>query len=68
LDGEAYTLSGLSFPTKFNLAKSVELPFSADWFSVPPAAPFGQSPKLGVLHPTLIRRVAAAWKAAEQLR
>ena len=67
-DGEAYTLSGLSFPTKFNLGKAVELPYSTDWFAVPPAAPSGQSPKLGVLHPIIIRRVAAAWKAAQQLR
>jgi len=64
-DGEAYALSGLSYPTKFNLAKVVELPFSTVWFAVPPLAPFGQTPKLGVLHPNLMRRVAAAWKAAE---
>ena len=63
-DGEAYALSGLSYPTKFNLATVVELPYTTEWFAVPPTAPFGQSPKLGVLHPSLIRRVAAAWKAA----
>jgi hypothetical protein len=65
-DGEAYALSGMSYPTKFNLARVVELPYTSDWFKVPPAAPYGQNPKLGVLHPNLIRRVAAAWKAAGQ--
>jgi hypothetical protein len=65
-DSEAYALSGMSYPTKFNLARAVELPYTTDWFAVPPAAPFGQSPKLGVLHPHLMRRVAAAWKAVRQ--
>ena len=63
-DGAAFRLSGLSYPTKFNLAKAVELPYSTPWFDVPPAAPFGQSPQLGVLHPNLMRRAAAAWQAA----
>src|SRR3989304_9415792 len=27
-DGAAYTVSGLSYPTKFNLARSVELPYA----------------------------------------
>jgi hypothetical protein len=64
-DGAAFRLSGLSYPTKFNLAKAVELPYSTPWFDVPPAAPFGQSPQLGVLHPNLMRRTAAAWRAAQ---
>lgn len=62
-DGAAYRLSGLSYPTKFDLAKAVELPYSTPWFDVPPAAPFGQSPQLGVLHSNLMRRAAAAWQA-----
>ncbi len=64
-DGEAYQLAGLSYPTKFNLAANVELPYNATWFSPPPAAPFGQTPKLGVLHPSILRKAAAAWKAVE---
>ena len=63
-DGEAYRLAGLSFATKFNLAAAVELPYDSTWFAVPPAAPFGQTPKLGMLHPILVRKAAAAWKAA----
>ncbi len=63
-DGAAYTASGLSYPTKFNLARSVELPFNDRWFAVPPGAPFGQQPKLGVLHPALMKRAQAAFSAA----
>lgn len=64
-DGAAFKLAGLSFPTKFNLLKTVELPYSTPWFDVPPAAPFGHSPQLGVLHPNLMRRATAAWQAAQ---
>jgi hypothetical protein len=64
-DDAAFKLSGLSFPTKFNLLRTVELPYSTPWFDVPPAAPFGHSPQLGVLHPSLMRRATAAWQAAQ---
>lgn len=63
-DGAAYTASGLSYPTKFNLARSVELPYNDRWFAVPPGAPFSQQPKLGVLHPALMKRAQAAFSAA----
>jgi len=63
-DGVAFKASGLSFPAKFNFGKSVELPYNSTWFEVPPAAPFGQVPLLGVLHATLMKRVAAAARAA----
>jgi len=67
-DGDAYSISGLSYPTKFNLASTFELPFNEDWFGVPPGAPHGQVPKLGVLHPSLMRRARAAMEAAKQAR
>ena len=60
-DGDAFRTAGLSYPTKFNLAKSLELPYTADWFAVAPGTPFGQTPKLGVLHPSLMRRARSAW-------
>lgn len=60
-DGDAYRLSGLSYTTKFNLKRSVELPYNDEWFGVPPGAPRGQVPRLGVLHPSLLPRVQAAW-------
>lgn len=65
LDAAAYRLSGLSYPTKFNFHSVVELPFNDQWFKPPPHAPHGQIPKLGVLHPSLMRRVQAAWEAAQ---
>ena len=67
-DGDAYSFSGLSYPTKFNLASTFELPFNEDWFEVPPGAPHGQVPKLGVLHPSLMRRARAAMEAAKKVR
>jgi len=60
----AYEAAGLSHDTKFNLRQRVDLPYSSEWFSVPPAAPHGQVPRLGVLHPSLVRVAAAAHQAA----
>lgn len=54
--GEAYRAAGLSFPTKFDLRKLVALPYTDDWFRVPPVPLHGQTPKLGILHPSLMRR------------
>ena len=62
----AYEASNLSFDTKFDLRQILELPFSTEWFSVPPAAPHGQIPKLGTLHPSMVRAVQAAFKAASE--
>lgn len=61
----AFEAAGLSFDTKFDLKQVLELPFSTEWFSVPPAAPHGQTPKLGTLHPSLVRAVQAAHQAAQ---
>ena len=60
----AYEAGGLSYDTKFDLRQLVDLPYSTDWFSVPPAAPHGQKPTLGTLHPSLVRAVKAAYDAA----
>lgn len=62
----AYAAAGLSYDTKFDLKQVLDLPYSTDWFSVPPAAPYGQTPKLGVLHPSLVRAVQAAFRAAAE--
>jgi hypothetical protein len=64
LNATAYVAAGLSFDTKFNLKQALDLPYTHDWFSVPPAAPHGQTPKLGTLHPSLVRAVQAAHRAA----
>ncbi|HMN82284.1 MAG TPA: hypothetical protein PKA20_20505 [Burkholderiaceae bacterium] len=62
----AYRAAGLSYDTKFNLRQVLDLPYSTEWFSVPPAAPHGQTPKLGVLHPSLVYAVQAAFRAASE--
>jgi len=58
-ESAAYQLAGLSYSTKFSFHATVELPNSSEWFKVPPGAPHGQTPKLGVLHPSLMKRVDA---------
>jgi len=63
-DREAFVVAGLSYDAKFDLSNTVELPFSELWFAVPPGAPYGQAPNLGLLHPTIMRRAAAAHRAA----
>ncbi len=65
-DRAAYKLAGLSYPTKFNFRQTVELPYNEEWFKVPPEAPHGQIPRLGVLHPSLMRRAGAAWAAVQR--
>jgi hypothetical protein len=67
IDSAAYKLAGLSYPTKFNLRDRVLLPYTSDWFAVPPGAPHGQVPRLGTLHPSLLNRFRAATVAAEML-
>lgn len=59
----AYASAGLSHDTKFDLKNALELPFHDGWFSVPPHAPHGQNPKLGTLHPSMVKVAAAAFAA-----
>lgn len=62
----AYDAAGLCFDTKFDFKRTLDLPYTTEWFSVPPAAPHGQTPKLGMLHPSLVRVVQAAFRAATE--
>jgi len=62
----AYTSSGLSYETKFNLKLTVQLPFNDLYFSVPPHSPYGQNPKLGVLHPSMVRIASAAYSSIKK--
>ena len=59
----AFALANLSYDTKFDLRQQVDLPYTTEWFSAPPHAPHGQAPKLGTLHPSLMRAVEAAHQA-----
>jgi len=63
-DGVAYQAAGLSYPTKFNLRLRATVPYTDEWFRVPPVPAFGQTPKMGFLHPRLMRRAQAAAAAA----
>jgi len=65
-DDAAFTAAGLSYPTKFNLGETFELDYNDQWFAVAPGALHGQTPKLGLLHPSLMRRVIAAARAAKK--
>lgn len=62
----AYAAAGLSYDTKLNLKRALDLPYNTQWFSVPPAAPYGQTPRLGILHPSLVQAVRAAYMAAAE--
>jgi hypothetical protein len=62
----AYDMAGLSYDTKFDLKRAIDLPYTSEWFAVPPAAPHGQTPKLGTLHPSLMLALQAAYQAATQ--
>jgi hypothetical protein len=59
----AYQLAGLAFDTKFDLRTVVEIPWDELFFAVPPRPEHGQHPKLGVLHPGLVKVVASALRA-----
>ena len=62
----AYASAGLSYETKFDLKNILELPYNDAYFSVPPHAPHGQSPKLGTLHPSMVRIAASTFAAASK--
>lgn len=64
-DGAAYELAGLSHPTKFDLGNTQDLPYTTEWFRVPPKPAYGQTPKLGSLHASLVRRAQAAFRASQ---
>lgn len=62
----AYASAGLSLDTKFDLRNVLELPYDSQYFSVPPHAPHGHNPKLGSLHPSMVRIAGAAYAASAE--
>ena len=62
----AYAMAGLSFDTKFNLRDMVDLPWNEDFFGVPPDARHGQTPKMGSLHPGMMKDFAGAARVVKQ--
>lgn len=62
-----YSISGLSYRTKFNLADRHKLPFNSDWFGAAPGLSASLPlPKMGTLHATYMKAASAAQKAALQ--
>lgn len=64
MHGPVAGIAGLSYNTKFDLKQTIDLAYTTQWFSVPPAAPHGRSLKLGTLHPFLVRALGAAYRTA----
>ena len=62
----AYVLAGLSYDTKFDLRQVLRLPWDDHFFVVAPEARYGQTPKLGSLHPGMMKAAAAAHQAARR--
>jgi hypothetical protein len=59
----AYIEAGLSYSTKFNFNLVKVLPFNDFFFAVPSQARYGNFPKLGILHPSMLPAVQAAYSA-----
>jgi mRNA-degrading endonuclease toxin of MazEF toxin-antitoxin module len=56
-----FALTGLSVPTKFDMAHQVQIPFSADWVTKAPSPlPNIPLPKLGVLPANLVKAAREA--------
>jgi hypothetical protein len=62
----ANDMAGLSYDTKFDLKRAIDLPYTSEWFALPPAAPHGQTSKLDILHPSLMLALQAAYRAATE--
>jgi hypothetical protein len=60
----AYAQAGLAYDTKFDFKRIIELPWSERYFKPAPRKPYGNSPKIGTLHATILRAVEAAYRAA----
>lgn len=65
-DQPAYRLASLSYDTKFSFNQTFVLPYNDAWFKPPPVSAFGNTPKLGLLHPALTARASRAWQASKK--
>lgn len=61
----AYLSAGLSYDTKFDLSKIIDLPYNHKYFSIPPHAPYGQIPQLGILHPSMVKLAWAVYSSID---
>lgn len=60
LNKAAYELAGLSYDTKFDMRRIIDLPWNDAFFAVPPDARHGQTPRVGTLHPSMMKALRAA--------
>jgi hypothetical protein len=65
-DGEAYRLAGVNCPTKFSMLKVVVLDYTSHWFGIAPGVPAHVTPRMGVLHPSLVARAHLAHQSASR--
>jgi hypothetical protein len=61
----AYAQAGLSYDTKFDFNQVVAVPWDQEFFDIPPVPMQGATPKLGSLHPVLMKAAQAALHAAK---
>ena len=59
----AYKLAGLSAETKFQFVNMMNLPWTSNFFKVPPLPRYGETPVLGSLHASVMRSFFAAYEA-----
>jgi hypothetical protein len=60
---DAFEAAGLSYDTKFNLKRTVLLTYDNEFFKPPPSSKLGHTPKLGILHPSMMQALQAAYRA-----
>ena len=65
-DGEVYQRAGLTEESKFDLRRSVWLPYNDRWFKPKPARPPKTTPKLGTLDLNLDKGVRRRFLAAAE--
>lgn len=65
-DGEPYRMAGLSQTTKFSMRSVVVLDYTSLWFARAPGLPTRATPKMGVLHPILVKRAQEAHGQAQR--
>lgn len=55
-----FASAGLSYDTKFNAKQMVTLPYTVEWLTISIRPAFGQTPKIGILHPMTVPRLKKA--------
>lgn len=59
----AFKLAGLTSETKFQFGSMLNLPWTSNFFKVPPLSRHGETPVLGTLHASVMRSFFAAYEA-----